>query len=155
MQTLNLPAYDLRTRERDEVREIYDPIRHKFVRLTPEEWVRQHFVQYLIRERNVPRGLMAVEQGFTFQGMQRRADIVVHDRRGQPLLMAECKAPGVSVQQKTFDQVARYNRVIEARYLVVTNGLDHYCCRIDRAAEDYTFLDTIPTYEEMARDAAS
>lgn len=149
LDTLNLPAYDFQQRERAGKREIYDPIRQKYVRLTPEEWVRQHFVQYLIRDRNVPRGLVTVEQSFDYQGMPRRADIVVHGRSGEPLLMAECKAPAVSVQQETFDQVARYNRVVDAPFLVVTNGLSHYCCRIDRAANAYEFLDEVPVYDAM------
>ena len=92
---------------------------------------------------------MAVEHGFTFQGMTRRADILVHDRQGQPLLMAECKAPSVAVSQRTFDQVARYNRVVNARYLAVTNGLEHYCCRIDREAHTYEFLDALPPYDAL------
>ncbi len=149
LDTLNLPAYEFQERERAGTREIYDPIRQKYVRLTPEEWVRQHFVQYLIRDRGVPRGLVAVEQSFTYQGMPRRADIIVHDRAGAPLLMVECKAPAVGVQQDTFDQVARYNRVVEAPFLAVTNGLDHYCCRIDRDAGTYTFLDAVPSYDAM------
>ena len=147
--TLNLPAYDIRTREQGDKQSIYDPIRSRYVRLTPEEWVRQHFVQYLIQEQGVPRGLIAIEQSFTFQGMQRRADILVHDRQGQPLLMAECKAPRVPISQDAFDQVARYNRVVDAPYLAVTNGLEHYCCRIDRAAHAYTFLEALPPYDAL------
>lgn len=149
METLNLPAYTFQTRERAGKRDIFDPIRQKYVRLTPEEWVRQHFVQYLIREHGVPRGLVAVEHGFTDQDMPRRADIVVHDRQGRPLLIAECKAPGVPVTQDTFDQVARYNRVLRVPYLVVTNGQDHYACRIDFEAATYRFLDELPLYEAL------
>jgi hypothetical protein len=149
LDTLNLPAYEFQQRERAGKREIYDPIRQKYVRLTPEEWVRQHFVQYLIRDRGVPRGLVTVEQSFDYQGMARRADIIVHDRAGQPLLMTECKAPAVPLEQATLDQVARYNRVVDAPFLIITNGLEHYCCRIDRAAESYEFLDAVPAYDAM------
>lgn len=149
METLNLPAYAFQTRERDGKRDIFDPIRRRYVRLTPEEWVRQHFVQYLIRQHGVPRGLVAVEYAFTDRQMPRRADIVVHDRQGAPLLIAECKAPGVSIAQETFDQAARYNRVLRVPYLVVTNGHEHYACRIDFADASYRFLDALPDYEAL------
>jgi type I site-specific restriction endonuclease len=153
MDALNLPAYAFRTRERDGKRDIFDPIRQKYVRLTPEEWVRQHFVQYLIQEHHVPRGLIAVEHGFKDRDMPRRADIVAFDRQGQPLLIAECKAPAVSVAQETFDQVARYNRVLRVPYLVVTNGHAHYACRIDFQGATYQFLDELPGYDELTASA--
>ncbi|NBB74738.1 MAG: restriction endonuclease subunit R [Bacteroidetes bacterium] len=149
MDALNLPAYAFRTRERDGKRDIFDPIRQKYVRLTSEEWVRQHFVQYLIQEHHVPRGLIAVEHGFKDRDMPRRADIVAFDRQGQPLLIAECKAPAVSVTQETFDQVARYNRVLRVPYLVVTNGHAHYACRIDFDEGAYAFLDDLPGYDDL------
>jgi len=149
MQPLNLPAYDFKIRTEKGRSMIFDPVRRKYVRLTPEEWVRQHFVQYLIHDRGTPGGLVAIEKGFTYQGMARRADIVVHDRQGHPLLMAECKAPGVEIRQAAFDQVARYNTVVRAHYLVVTNGLDHYCCRIDRETHTYDFLDALPDYASL------
>ena len=149
MESLNLPAYTFRTREQHGKRDIYDPIRQKYVRLTPEEWVRQHFVEYLVQEHHVPRGLIAVEHGFTDQSMPRRADIVAFDRQGQPLLIAECKAPSVSVTQDTFDQVARYNRILRVPFLVVTNGLTHYACRIDFEQATYEFLDELPGYDAL------
>lgn len=149
MEALNLPAYDFRIREKDGKQTIFDPVRRQYVRLTPEEWVRQHFVQYLIREQGVPAGLVAIEKKFTYQGMPRRADVVVHGRDGAPLLMVECKAPDVAIRQDAFDQVARYNKVVCVRYLVVTNGLEHYCCIIDREARTYRFLDRLPRYEEL------
>lgn len=149
MQPLNLPAYSFTIRQRDGKEMILDPVRRKYVRLTPEEWVRQHFVQYLIQDKGVPRALIAIEMGFTYQGMQRRADVVVHDRGGHPLMMVECKAPDVAVRQDVFDQVARYNKVVQARYLVATNGLVHYCCMLDHARHAYHFLDTLPAYEDL------
>ena len=149
METLNLPAYEFVTRECEGKRDIYDSIREKYVRLTPEEWVRQHFVQYLIHEHDVPAGLVAIEHAFTDLEMPRRADIVVYGRQGQPLLIVECKAPGVPVAQDTFDQVARYNRVLRVPYLTVTNGLEHYACRIDFEAASYSFLDELPLYDEL------
>ncbi len=150
---LNLPPYGFQTRTRGGKEEIFDPLRRKYVRLTPEEWVRQHFAQFLIRERGVPAGLLAVEKAFTYQGMARRADLVAHDRQGRPLLMAECKAPEVPISQATFDQVARYNKVLAAPYLVVTNGLKHYCCRIRRAEGTYRFLSELPAYADLLRGA--
>ncbi len=149
VETLNLPAYDARTRTRAGLAEIYDPLRQRYVRLTPEEWVRQHVVQFLVRGRGVPRGLVAVERAFAYQGMTRRADVVVHDRRARALLMVECKAPAVPVTQSAFDQVARYNKVLRAPFLMVTNGRTHYCCRIDRARGTYRFLPDLPAYDAM------
>lgn len=152
METLNLPAYEFRTTEQDGKRQIYDPIRHCYVRLTPEEWVRQHFLQYLIQELDVPAGLVATEASFQFEGQTWRADIVAYDRQGTPLLLVECKAPSVSIGQEAFDQGARYNLVLDARYLVVTNGLAHYACRVDLKAGTYVFLDDLAPYETLLQD---
>lgn len=150
-EPLDLPACDLAVRERGGRPLVFDAIRRKYVRLTPEEWVRQHVVHHLVRDLGVPRALVAIEKGFLYQGMLRRADVVVHDRRGAPLLMVECKAPGVAVQQEVFDQVAAYNQVLRAAYLVVTNGRVHYCCALDFERHAYRFLDALPHYEEMLR----
>ncbi len=141
---LNLPNYEPQIRVVDRRRDIFDPVRRQFVRLTPEEWVRQHFLEYLSRSCGYPVALMAVEKGFQFQQMARRADIVVHDRRGRPFLMVECKAPGIPISQSTFDQVSRYNRVVKARFLIVTNGLKHYCWTVEDAS--YRFLDGPPPF---------
>jgi hypothetical protein len=149
VETLNLPTYEFRTAKREEKRVIYDPLREQYVRLTPEEWVRQHFVQYLIQTLNAPAGLVAVEAAFQYQGQPRRADVIVHDRQGDPLLLVECKAPRVSIDQDAFDQCARYNIVLGAPYLVVTNGQTHYACAIDFEARHYTFLDDLPPYEQL------
>lgn len=149
MTSLNLPTYAFRTTEQEGSPSIYDPVRGRYVRLTPEEWVRQHFVQYLIQELDVPAGLVAVEAAFQFQDQPRRADIIAHDRQGAPLLLVECKAPRVSVDQDAFDQCARYNIVLGAPYLVVTNGLTHYACAIDFDDQSYTFLDDLPPYDHL------
>lgn len=143
---LNLPSFQPKIRITDGRSDIFDPIRRQFVRLTPEEWVRQSFLQYLTTFCGYPGALTAIEKGFEFQQMARRADIVVHDRRGKSFLMVECKAPGVPISQSTFDQVSRYNRVIQARYLIVTNGLNHYCWTIENGG--YRFLDGPPPYAE-------
>ena len=149
MHALNLPAYDASIREVEGKAMIYDPVRRKYVRLTPEEWVRQHFLHYLVQELAVPKALIAVEMAFRYQGMARRADLVVHDRKGHPVLMVECKAPEVEIAQPVFDQVARYNKVVKARYLVVTNGLLHIAAVIDPAQRSYVFLEALPTYDEL------
>lgn len=145
--SLELPAFEPRILTEDGRRTVFDPIRRKYVRLTPEEWVRQHFLHYLVEECGYPSALIAVEMGFQFQRMPRRADIVVHDRQGVPFLMAECKAPSVDISQSTFNQVSRYNRVVEARFLAATNGLLHYCWRVDHVMGHYEFLTGVPPYD--------
>lgn len=124
-----------------------DPHRQRWVVVTPEEWVRLHVVQFLISERAVPRGLLAVESALRFEGMLRRADIVVFERNGQPVLVVECKAPTVSLDQATVDQVARYNYALGARHVMVTNGQEHYVIRYD--GESHTFLDDLPAYPAL------
>src|SRR5690606_20208859 len=138
VEPLDFPAYDL---------PVLDPVRRRWVRLTPEERVRQLLLR-LLADLGHPTGLTAVEKGFDYLGAVWRADVVVHDRRGRPLLMAECKAPDVPVTQATFDQLARYNAVVGARALLATNGRVHYCCARD-ADGAYRFLDAIPTFDAL------
>lgn len=150
MQPLNFPpdyAFDIRTSGGKST--IFDPLRRKHVRLTPEEWVRQNLVQYLIQDLGFPVGLTAIETGFTHQGIQHRADMIVYDRGGNPVLMAECKAPDVKIKQDVFDQIARYNTSVQANYLVVTNGLTHYCYVLNREERTYRFLDQLPRYQDL------
>ena len=128
---------------------IFDSVRRQYVQLTPEEWVRQNLLQYLFEDLGFPKGLTAVEKGFVDRGTQARADVVVHDRQGQALLMAECKAPGVKLKQNAVDQIARYNAAVGAKYLAVTNGLDHYCWVVERERQSYRFLEQLPRYEEL------
>ncbi len=149
MEKLNLPSYSVNLKSTEEGLKIFDGIRKKFVVLTPEEWVRQHFIQYLIREGAYPSSLIGVESAFQLNRNLFRADILVHDRQAKPVMMVECKAPAVKVSQKTFDQIARYNTRFGLRYLVVTNGLTHYCCRMRQEDSTYSFLDHIPSYEEL------
>ena len=150
MQRLNFPsAYSFDIRETEGKRDILDPLRRKYVRLTPEEWVRQNLVQYLIVDLGYPRGLTSIEKGIDLHGRPFRADVIVHDREGQAVLMAECKEPSVPISQDTFDQIAVYNRVVQARCLLVSNGLVHYCYAIDRDKQEYRFLDQVPRYEEL------
>ncbi len=150
MQRLNFPStYAFDIREVEGRRDILDPLRRKYVRLTPEEWVRQNLVQYLIADLGYPRGLTSIEKGIDLHGKPFRADVIVHDRQGQALLMAECKEPSIAISQDTFDQIAVYNRVVQACCLLVSNGLDHYCYAIDRDKQSYRFLDRVPRYEEL------
>ncbi len=150
LPVLNFPEGEPHNTRREEGKDfILDPIRKKYVRLTPEEWVRQHLVRHLIHDLGFPAGLTAVETGFVFQGMQCRADVLVHSRQGCAVLMAECKAPDVEIEQDAFDQIGRYNSVVRARYLVVTNGLAHFCCEIHRETDSFRFLDALPRFVEL------
>lgn len=150
MHQLTFPrSYAFTTRTIDSKREILDPLRQQYVALTPEEWVRQNLVQFLIQDMGYPRGLMAAEKFLEVHGQPHRADLVVYDRQGSPLLLAECKEPSVNISQDTFDQIAHYNRALHARYLLISNGLEHYCYAIDRERERYRFLDHLPRYDDL------
>ena len=149
MQELNLPTFDFRVRKTDGQVRIFDIIRRRYVVLSPEEWVRQHFVKFLIEYKDVPAGLIALEKTIIMNTMNRRPDILVYDRKGSAVMIIECKAPEVNVSQTAFDQVARYNAVLRVPYLVVTNGLDHYCCRMEFLRNSYSFLEEIPDYAAM------
>ena len=153
MQALNFPRrYVFDTRALRGATQIFCLVRHKYVALTPEEWVRQHVLHLLTEDAGCPRGLTAVEAAFAYRSRTMRADVTVYDRDVRPLLMVECKAPGVAITQKTFDQLARYSRVIQARYLAATNGLTHYSYRMDLRGDDHQFLPQLPRYEEMLTD---
>lgn len=147
MKRLNFPGYVFDIRSDYAVTVIFDAIRRKYVRLTPEEWVRQHLVQYLILDRGFPAGYASIEKGFRYAGTPVRADVIMYDRKGRPALMAECKAPEVKIKEATFDQLARYNTVIQATYLVVTNGITHYCCTQKDAQQGYRFLPELPRFD--------
>lgn len=146
---LNLPKCDLRLRTTRRGIQVFDRLRKRYVSLTPEEWVRQHFVEWLIAERGFPQELMANEVSLTQNGIARRCDTLVADRFGRPLVIVEYKAPTVAVSQRTFDQIVRYNLVLRARMLIVSNGLRHYCCRIDTERGSYEFLPDIPNYADI------
>lgn len=117
--------------------------------MTPEEWVRQNFVRYLIDDRQFPAALMNNEISLTQNGIKRRCDTLVADQNGNPLVIVEYKAPSIEITQKTFDQIVRYNMVLKAQYLIVSNGLSHYCCKIDYENNSYSFLKEIPCYSEL------
>ncbi len=149
MQELNLPSYKFRLKKDDGQIRIFDEVRKKYVVLTPEEWVRQHFLTFLIDQKRVPAGLIILEKKIIMNTMTRRPDILVHDKQGVPVMIVECKAPEVKISQDTFDQVARYNSVLKVPYLVVTNGLQHFCCKMDYDNDSYNFLKDIPDYGEL------
>lgn len=149
MEQLNLPAYDYELRNHNGRVVILDPIRKRFVTLTPEEWVRQHFVQYMMSHLNVPRGLIDIEVSIPIRERQYRADIVVYNRQVVPILVVECKRSSVQLGQDVFNQVGYYNIGLKVPYLVVTNGMQHYCCQVDQSLQSYHFLDQIPSFETM------
>lgn len=125
---------------------IFDEIRKKFLVLTPEEWVRQHFIQFLIKEKKYPRSLIKLEGGLKLNSLQKRSDILLFNTVGEKLVLVECKASTVKISQAAFDQVARYNAIHRVKFVVVTNGLQHYCAEIDFGNESYKFLKEIPEY---------
>lgn len=149
MQKLNLPEYSFKTRTEGNKLFIFDSLRKKYVRLTPEEWVRQNFVQFLISELKYSPPLIAVETGVRVNENQQRADLIVFDRRGNPVLVAEFKAPEVKISQQTFDQIVRYNMPLKVKFLVVSNGLQHYCCAVDYLQNSYSFRPNIPDFGEI------
>lgn len=146
---LNLPSFDIRLQRDDEGVKIFDRLRKKFIILTPEEWVRQHFVNYLINHKGFPESLMANEIGITLNGTRRRCDTVVFDKHGSPMVIVEYKASSIVISQSTFDQIVRYNMVLHARYLIVSNGMNHYRCRIDYDNMSYDFLKEVPDYADL------
>jgi hypothetical protein len=149
MDILNLPPYPFKTRVHDDKTEIFDIVRKKYVVLTPEEWVRQHFLHFLMQEKKVPATLIAVEKTIMVNRLSKRTDIVVYDRFTKPLVLVECKSPIVPISQEVFDQVVRYNIAIHAGYIVVTNGMEHYCCKMDYHSQTYAFIKDIPEYSAL------
>lgn len=149
MKALNLPDHGVKTMNDAGGERVFDPVRRLWVALTPEEWVRQHVLNYLIHELGCPASLIAVEQKLVVNKLTKRADVVVHDRQGRAVLLVECKAPEVKVDQSTFEQAARYNTVFKVPYLLVSNGLVHYCCRIRHDNGKIEFLTKVPAYEAL------
>ena len=146
MQNLNFPTYSFRLKNSENNTHIFDVIRKKFVVLQPEEWVRQHCIQYLLQEKNYPISLINVEKVVLINGLKKRYDIVVFNPDGSITLVVECKAPKVNISQSSFDQIARYNLTLKAPYLMVTNGLNHYFCTMNHDLGNYEFLETLPNY---------
>jgi len=146
MQKLNLPIYSIKLKKEVNKVQVFDPIRKKYIKLTPEEWVRQNFIQYLIQEKNYPASLMAIEMGIDLLNTKKRCDIVLFNTEGLPHMIVECKAPSIKISQDTFDQIARYNMSLKTNLLVVTNGIQHFVCIMDNQNQRYHFLKEIPNY---------
>lgn len=134
---------------------IFDSIRKKYLVLTPEEWVRQNFIEFLSQEMNYPKSLMILERRMKYNSMDNRSDILCHDLSGKGIVLVECKRPTVKITQKTFDQIARYNMVLQVPYLAVTNGLSHYYCKINHEDKSYKFVESLPKYEDILSDSNS
>ena len=152
MYALNLPAYEARITINDGKRQIFDPLRKSYVALTPEEWVRQHFVNFLLNVKGFPATLMANEVAITLNGMKKRCDTVVYDKALKPRVIVEYKAPTVKITKEVFAQISRYNLTLKVDYLIVSNGLQHYCCRMDYANSTYRFLQEIPEYNTILEE---
>ena len=141
--------YDFRIQENEKQKLIFDIIRKKFVPLTPEEWVRQHWLHYLIKEANYSRSLIAVEMSIEVNQLAKRCDVVVFNQSGKPFLVVECKSSDVKITQNVFDQIARYNLFLQVKYLVVSNGSEHHCCKIDFEMKSYAFVEALPEWGEV------
>jgi hypothetical protein len=146
MQQLNFPAYSFRFKNNENKVAIFDEIRKKFVILTPEEWVRQHVVRFLLEEKKYPKSYINVEKLLKVNGLKKRYDAVVFNPDGSIFILVECKAPEVKISQGTFDQIARYNMTLNAQFLMVTNGHNHYFCKMDYEQEEYQFLQELPCF---------
>ena len=147
MYRLNLPPYPIKITERGEKRQIFDFLRRKYVALTPEEWVRQHFVHYLVEHKGYPKGLLANEVELKVGDKKLRCDTLLYTQALQPRMIVEYKAPTIPLQQKIFDQISAYNLLLKVDYLVVSNGLQHVCCKMDYEQQRYVFLEQLPNYE--------
>ncbi|MDH4402774.1 MAG: type I restriction enzyme HsdR N-terminal domain-containing protein [Flavobacterium sp.] len=147
MKQLQFPTYSFRFKNSENKVAIFDEIRKKFIIITPEEWVRQHVVQFLLQDKKYPLSYINVEKLLKINGLNKRYDIVVYKPDGNITILIECKAPDVKISQSTFDQIARYNMTLKAEYLMVTNGLNHYFCKMDYENEKYDFLSELPEYQ--------
>jgi hypothetical protein len=145
MIDLNLPDFNFKIRTEGQSKQIFDELRKKYVALTPEEWVRQHFIMFLIQVKNYPAGYFSIERGHAYNELKRRTDLLIFNKERKPWMLCEFKAFDVPISQETFYQAARYNLTYDVPYLVVSNGMEHFCCK--RVADNFEFLDDIPDYE--------
>ncbi|WP_074409905.1 MULTISPECIES: type I restriction enzyme HsdR N-terminal domain-containing protein [Aquimarina] len=147
MQKLNFPEYQFRFKNSENKVSIFDRIRKKFIILTPEEWVRQHTIHFLIEEKKYPESLINVEKLIQLNGLNKRYDIIIFNSDGSIFLIVECKSARIKITQEVFDQIARYNLALDSEYLMITNGLEHYYCQMNYTDQQYTFLKDIPDYK--------
>jgi len=146
MTNLNLPTYSFKIKSKENILYIFDILRKKNVVLTPEEWVRQNYIQFLISEKKYPKSLIAIEKQLKINNLIKRTDILIFDKNGLPYIIVECKSPKVKITQDVFDQIAKYNLKLQAKYLIVTNGIQHFYCQMDHQQMKYVFLKEIPEY---------
>ena len=146
MQALNLPKTDLKIITRDGKQQVFDILRRKYVALTPEEWVRQHFINYLIQHKGYPAECIGNEISITLNGTKKRCDSVVYGQNAQPAMIIEYKSPQVDISQQVFEEISRYNIKLRVKWLVVSNGLHHYCCWLNYESGTCQFVEDIPPY---------
>ncbi|WP_114783835.1 type I restriction enzyme HsdR N-terminal domain-containing protein [Botryobacter ruber] len=149
MYTLNLPPFAYKLKQSGPDSLIFDELRRKYVVLTPEEWVRQHFIHYLRNSLHYPKGLISVERGATYNRLQKRTDICIYDNSGTPHLLVECKAAHVPITQEVVKQVSTYNQTLRAKYVVITNGQEHYCWEVNFETRRFVPLQEIPAYDQV------
>lgn len=149
MLNLNLPPFDIKVKKIDGRLSVFDSLRRKFVALTPEEWVRQHFINYLVTEKGYPQSLIANEIQINLNQQKKRCDTVIYSREMLPLIIVEYKSPEVDITQDVFDQIVRYNIVLKVQYLIVSNGLNHYCCKMDYNSQSFEYLREVPSYNDI------
>jgi hypothetical protein len=149
MDRLNLPTYEIKTRQQNSKTYILDILRRRFVSLTPEEWVRQHFIHFLVEHMHYPTALLANEVELEIGKKKLRCDSILYSKNLSPRMIIEYKSPEIEITQKTFNQIFAYNTLLHAEYLVVSNGIHHYCCKIDYENRSYNFVSNIPFYEEL------
>jgi len=149
MDTLNLPKTELKITTNDGKQQVFDILRRKYVALTPEEWVRQHFVHFLIQQKGYPAECIGNEVSISLNGTKKRCDTVVYGCNAQPTMIVEYKSPKVEITQQVFDQISRYNIRLRVKWLIVSNGISHYCCQVDYESGTCCFVEDIPTYDEI------
>lgn len=150
MNQLNLPSFAAKIIEVEGKHKIYDPLRKKYVALTPEEWVRQHFVNYLVMEKNYPKEIIANEVPIKLHNTIKRCDTVLYNKYMEPFMIVEYKASTVEITQQVFEQILRYDIVLHVKYLVISNGLRHICCEIEKDGQGYRFLQEVPNYNRLS-----
>ena len=149
MQGLNLPTYSFKIKSENGQEYIYDQFRRKYVRLTPEEWVRQNFTHYLVIEKSYPASRIIIEKTLKVNNIVKRCDIVVYNNSGRSSLIVECKSPDIKIKQETFEQVSIYNITFKVEFLIITNGLKHYCCKVDFETQQVELINEIPDYSRI------
>jgi len=149
MLQLNLPQYSFRIKKQNEKLVIFDSQRKRYVALTPEEWVRQNFIRFLIEEKGYPAAYLAIEKQLNMNGMKKRCDAILYNEHAQPFLIIELKAPNVSISQATFDQVAVYNAKLKVDFFIISNGIEHFCCKVNLETARYEFFPEIPDFNQI------